>query len=119
MADLTDAEKVRIRRHLGFESLEPFSDYVLLYVNPALLKCNSDAAILAEVRTLLTSLDTIWTKYQNSLTKLELESAGDIKFHKSGEQRLLRVHRTTAVRLARVLGLRTNFKSRSGGILYR
>lgn len=119
MADLTDVEMVRIRRHLGFESIEPFSDYVLLYVNPAFQRCNGNAAALAEVRSLLTSLDAIWTKYQASLTKQELESAGDIKFDKSGELRLLRTHRTTAIRLARVIGIRANFKSRSGGIRYR
>jgi hypothetical protein len=118
MADLTADECARISTHLGYEVVVPFSDYVTVYLHPAYTRCNGSAAALTVVRDLLTKADTAWAKYNASLTKQELEGAGDIRFHAAGEQRLLRTHRVIATRLARALGVRTNFAGR-GGIKYR
>lgn len=115
---LTDDERAQIAFHLGYEETPPYSDYVVLYLHPAMNRANDIASTLTSVRARLTECNAAWSKYTKSLTKQELDQVKDIRFSKIGELRLLRTHRTLARRLARCLNVRTNYIT-SGGIKYR
>lgn len=110
---LTADETAKITMHLGWELAAP-SDYVQMTLRPT-LNAIVDEAVLAVARDLLAKCETFWERMAKSGTKQELDAAGDVKFHKRGEHRLLATHRVFATRLAKACGVKTNFKARTGG----
>lgn len=108
---LTEEEQVQLSRHLGYEITPPYSDYVVLYLHPAYTRIAESDAALSQLRDLLSKANTAWEKYNASLTKQELESAGSISFSKQGEKRLLATYRNICREIARALNVNPNFPS--------